>query len=57
MTRTAEVSCDEHGPMDRDDVRCAWYCPVRCGTWLPDEEAARLTAPGDAGGPARIRVT
>jgi hypothetical protein len=57
VTRTAEVSCDEHGPMDRDDVRCAWYCPVRCGTWLPDEEAARLTAPGDAGGPARIRVT
>jgi hypothetical protein len=57
LDRPLEVSCDEHGPMVRDDIRSAWYCPQQCGAWLPDEEAVRLAAGAPADMPGALQIT
>lgn len=58
--RTFTVSCDEHGPMERDHLRCRWRCTAQaCRAWLPDEDVHRLVtgAPTDSPDPLPIVVT
>lgn len=42
MTASYTVECDDHGPMERDDMRLGYSCE-QCTAYISDEEIYRLT--------------